>query len=122
VRVREFVQYLSFFPILDSDDFRERLSTMRIEPLGDKVVVKRLEPEQRTAGGIVLPDSAKERPRQGRVLSVGDGRRLSDGSRASLQVREGDRVLFSAYAGAEVVVEREELLIMGEDEILAILD
>jgi len=107
---------------LDSDDFRERLSTMRIEPLGDKVVVKRLEPEQRTAGGIVLPDSAKERPRQGRVLSVGDGRRLSNGSRASLQVREGDRVLFSAYAGAEVVVEREELLIMGEDEILAILD
>jgi chaperonin GroES len=122
MRVREFARHLSFFPILDSDDFRERLSTMRIEPLGDKVVVKRLEPEQRTGGGIVLPDSAKERPRQGRVLSVGDGRRLSDGSRASLQVREGDRVLFSAYAGAEVVVEREELLIMGEDEILAILD
>jgi len=102
--------------------FPERLPTMRIEPLGDKVVVKRLEPEQKTAGGIVLPDSAQERPRQGRVLSVGDGRRLPDGSRVPLQVREGDRVLFSAYAGAQVVVEREELLVMREDEILAILD
>ncbi len=120
--MREFAGVLSFFPIENSNGFREWRSTMRIEPLGDKVVVKRLEPEQKTAGGIVLPDSAKERPRQGRVLSVGDGRRLPDGSRAALQVREGDRVLFSAYAGAEVVVEREELLVMREDEILAILD
>lgn len=122
MRVRESTGVLSYFRIDDSDGFRERRSTMRIEPLGDKVVVKRLEPEQKTAGGIVLPDSAKERPRQGRVLSVGDGRRLADGSRAPLQVREGDRVLFSAYAGAEVVVEREELLVMREDEILAILE
>ena len=95
---------------------------MRLEPIGDKVVVKRLEAEMKTAGGIVLPDSAQEKPKQGRVLSVGDGRVLKDGSRVKLEVREGDRVLFSRYAGAEVVVDKEELLIMSEDEILAILD
>ncbi len=95
---------------------------MKIEPIGDNVVIKRLEPEQRTAGGIVLPDSARERPKQGRVLSVGDGRRLKNGTRVPHLVQEGDRVLFSAYAGSAVVVENEELLIMSEDEILAILE
>lgn len=95
---------------------------MRVEPIGDKVVIKRLEAEAKTTGGIVLPDSAQERPKQGRVLSVGDGRRLKDGSRAAHQVREGDRVLFSSYAGTEVKVNDEELLIMGEDEILAVLE
>ncbi len=95
---------------------------MRVEPLGDKVVVKRLEAEETTAGGIVLPDSARERPQQGRVLSVGDGRLLPDGERASHQVQEGDRVLFTSYAGTDVLVDDEELLIMSEDDILAILD
>jgi chaperonin GroES len=95
---------------------------MRIEPLGDKVVVKRLDAETKTAGGIVLPDSAKEKPQQGRVLSVGEGRRLKDGTRARPQVSEGDRVVFMKYSGAEVVVDDEELLIMGEDEILAVLE
>ena len=95
---------------------------MRVEPLGDKVVIKRLEAEATTAGGIVLPDSAQEKPKQGRVLSVGDGKLLPDGQRAAHQVKEGDRVLFSSYAGTEVVVAEEELLIMGEDDILAILD
>ena len=95
---------------------------MKIEPIGDKVVVKRLEAESRTAGGIVLPDAAREKPREGRVLSVGDGRRLRDGSRMAHQVREGDRVLFLPYGGTEVVVDGEELLIMSEDEILAVLE
>jgi chaperonin GroES len=95
---------------------------MRVEPLGDKVVIKRLEADEKTAGGIVLPDSAQEKPQQGRVLSVGDGRLLPDGRRASHQVSEGDRVLFSSYAGTEVSVEGEDLLIMSEDDILAILD
>jgi chaperonin GroES len=95
---------------------------MRVEPLGDKVVVKRLEAEEMTAGGIVLPDSAKAKPQQGRVLSVGDGRLLPDGERASHQVQEGDRVLFTSYAGTDVLVDDEELLIMSEDDILAILD
>ena len=95
---------------------------MRLEPIGDKVVVKRLEAEVKTAGGIVLPDSAQEKPKQGRVLSVGDGRLMKDGSRVKHEVREGDRVLFSSYAGSEVVIDKEELLIMSEEEILAILE
>jgi chaperonin GroES len=95
---------------------------MRVEPLGDKVVVKRLDAEEKTAGGIVLPDSAREKPKQGRVLSVGDGRMLKDGSRSPHQVREGDRVLFNRYSGTEVIVDNEELLIMSEDEILAVMD
>ena len=95
---------------------------MKLEPIGDKVIIKRLDPEVKTTGGILLPDSAQERPRQGRVLSVGDGRLLKNGTRVPHQVREGDRVLFGAYAGTEVVVDKQELLIMSEDEILAILD
>ncbi len=94
---------------------------MKVVPLGEKVVVKRLEAEEVTAGGIVLPDTAKEKPQQGRVLSVGDGRLLGDGTRVAHQVSEGDRVLFGSYAGTEVVVDGEELLIMSEDEILAIV-
>ena len=95
---------------------------MKVEPLGDKVVVKRLDAEEKTAGGIVLPDSAQDKPRQGRVLSVGDGRLLADGQRASHQVQEGDRIVFSDYAGTDIVVDNEELLIMSEDDILAVLD
>jgi len=95
---------------------------MKVVPLGDKVVVKRLDAEERTAGGIVLPDSAKEKPVQGRVLSVGDGRLLPGGERAGHQVSEGERILFSRWAGVEVVVDGEELLIMGEEDILAVLD
>ncbi len=95
---------------------------MRVEPLGDKVVVKRLESEEQTPGGIVLPDTARDLPRQGRVLSVGDGRMLPDGRRVPHQVREGDRVVFSSYAGTEVVVDDQEVLIMPEDDILAILE
>ena len=95
---------------------------MRVVPLGDKVVVKRLDAEEVTAGGIVLPDTAREQPQEGRVLSVGDGRLLADGSRAPHQIGEGDRVLFTSYAGTEVVVDDQELLIMGEGDILAALD
>jgi len=94
---------------------------MKLVPLGDKVVVKRLEADEKTAGGIFLPDASRERPLQGRVLSVGDGRLLPDGSRAEHQVSEGDRVLFNRYAGTEVVVSGDELLIMDEGEILAIV-
>lgn len=94
---------------------------MRLVPLGEKVVVKRLDAEEVTTGGIVLPDTARTKPRQGRVLSVGDGRLLADGSRAGHQVAEGDRVLFTDYAGSEVVVDGEALLIMDEHEILAVV-
>ena len=95
---------------------------MKVVPLGDKVVIKRLDADETTAGGIVLPDSAQEKPAQGRVLSVGDGLLLPDGSRAAPQVKDGDRVVFQAYGGAEVVVDDEELLIMSEQNILAVLD
>lgn len=94
---------------------------MKVVPLGDKVVIKRLEAEETTPGGIVLPEAAQEKPRQGRVLSVGDGRLLPHGGRAGQEVQEGDRVLFRAYSGTEVEVDGETLLIMGEDEILAII-
>jgi chaperonin GroES len=95
---------------------------MRVEPIGDKIVVKRLDPEEKTAGGIVLPDSAQESPCQGRVLSVGDGRMRSDGERVPHQVSEGDRVIFNRYAGTEVVVDNDQVLIMSEADIWAVLD
>jgi len=94
---------------------------MKIVPLGEKVVIKRTEPSEKTSGGILLPDTARDKPQQGRVLSVGDGRLLADGSRAEHQVSEGDRVLFNQYAGTEVLVDGQELLILSEDEILAVV-
>lgn len=94
---------------------------MKVVPLGDKVAVKPLEADETTAGGVVLPDIARQRPQQGRVLSVGDGRLLPDGTRVDHQVSEGDRVLYPRYAGAEVMVDDEEVLIMNENEILAVV-
>jgi chaperonin GroES len=95
---------------------------MRVVPLGDKVAVKPLEAEESTAGGIVLPDTAREKPQQGRVLSIGDGHLLQDGTRAPHQVQEGDRVLYGRFAGTEVQVADEKVLIMSEDEILAVME
>lgn len=95
---------------------------MKIEPLRDKVVVKRLDAQETTPGGIVLPDSSRDKSIQGRILSVGDGRRLPDGTQVPHQISEGDRVVFSQFAGTEVVVDDEEVLIMGEDDILAVLE
>lgn len=95
---------------------------MKVVPLNDKIVVKRLEAEEKTAGGIVLPDAAKEKPKQGKILSLGDGKLLENGKRATFQVKEGDRVLFTSYAGSEVTVEGEEYLIMSEDDILAVVE
>ena len=95
---------------------------MKVVPLNDKIVVKRLEAEDKTAGGIVLPDTAKEKPKQGKVLSLGDGKLLDTGERARFQVKEGDRVLFTSYAGNEVNVDGDELLIMSEDDILAVVE
>jgi chaperonin GroES len=95
---------------------------MNVVPLNDKIVVKRLEAEERTAGGIVLPDTAKEKPKQGKILSLGNGKLLENGQRARFQVKEGDRVLFTSYSGNEVNVDGEELLIMTEDDILAVIE
>ncbi|HEV3236135.1 MAG TPA: co-chaperone GroES [Gemmataceae bacterium] len=95
---------------------------MKVVPLNDKIVVKRLEAEEKTAGGIVLPDAAKEKPKQGKILSLGDGKLLDNGKRASFQVKEGDRVIFTSYAGTEVTLDGDEYLIMTEDDILAVVD
>ena len=95
---------------------------IQLQPLGDRVVLEREESETTTAGGIVLPDTAKEKPRRGKVVSVGNGRLLEDGSRAELQVAVGDRVLFSSYAGEEFKLGDRELLLMREEDILAIVE
>jgi chaperonin GroES len=89
--------------------------------LGEKVVVRPIDPETQTSGGIVLPDTAREKSQQGRVLSVGDGCHLPDGTRAKPQVSEGDRILFERYAGTKVVVDGEDLLILSEHDILAVV-
>jgi chaperonin GroES len=94
---------------------------MKVVPLNDKIVVKRLEAEEKTTGGILLPDTAKEKPKQGKVLSLGEGKRLDNGKRAPFQVKEGDTVLFTSYAGSEVTVDGEEYLIMTEDDVLAVV-
>ena len=93
----------------------------KVKPLGDKILVKRVEAEAKTKGGIVLPDTAKEKPKEGRVLAVGDGKMLETGKRAEFQVKKGDRILFSAYAGTEVTVDGEELLLMTEEDVLAVI-
>ncbi|MEM5790100.1 MAG: co-chaperone GroES [Syntrophobacteraceae bacterium] len=95
---------------------------MNLRPLNDRVVVKRMEEEQKTAGGIIIPDTAKEKPVQGEVLAAGNGRVLEDGTRRALDVQKGDRVLFGKYAGTEITVEGQEVLIMREDDILAIVE
>ena len=94
---------------------------MKIVPLNDKIVVERLEADDKTAGGIILPDTAKEKPKQGKVLAIGEGKPLDDGGRAKFQVKVGDRVLFSSYAGNEVTLDGKEYLIMTEDDVLAIV-
>jgi chaperonin GroES len=94
---------------------------MKIRPLADKVLIKRLEAETKTKGGIVLPDSAKEKPRRGKVLALGDGKLLDSGKRSEFQVKVGDLVLFTSYGGTELKVDGEEVLIMDESDILAIV-
>jgi chaperonin GroES len=95
---------------------------MKIKPLADKVLVERLEAETKTAGGIVLPDSAKEKPQKGKIISVGGGKVLDDGTVRKLQVKKGDLVLFTSYAGTDVKIGTKEYLIMSESDIMAIIE
>lgn len=95
---------------------------MVIQPLHDKVVVKRLEETEEVRGGIIIPDTAKEKPQRGKVVSVGQGKRTEDGSRIPMTLREGNQVLFTKYGGNEVKIGDQEYLILSEDEILAIID
>ena len=94
----------------------------KLRPLGDKIIVKRVEAETKTKSGIVLPDSAKEKPKRGKIIAIGDGKRLDSGERAPFSVKKGDEVLFTSYAGTEIKVDGEELLIMSEDDVLAVVE
>jgi chaperonin GroES len=95
---------------------------MKIRPLADKVLVERVEAEAKTAGGIVLPDTAKEKPQRGKIVSVGTGKVLEDGTRKEMQVKKGDLVLFTSYAGTEVKINGKEYLIMDESDIMAVIE
>ena len=94
---------------------------MALKPLGDRIVVRPLEAQEKTKGGLVLPDTAKEKPQEAKVLAVGSGRLLDDGAVKALDVRNGDRVLYGKYSGAEVSIQGEDYLILREDEVLAIV-
>jgi chaperonin GroES len=95
--------------------------TMKLKPLSDHVVIKPLEAEEKTAGGILLPDTAKDKPKEGTVVAVGPGRVLDNGEVKALEVKKGDKVLFGGYAGSEVKIDGKELLILSESEILAVI-
>jgi chaperonin GroES len=99
-----------------------RKRKMKIRPLADKVLVQRVEAENKTAGGIVLPDTAKEKPQRGKVVAVGVGKLLDDGSRQKPQVKKGDTVLFTSYAGSEIKMDGKEYLIMSESDIMAVIE
>ncbi len=97
------------------------MAKLNIRPLGDKVIVKRVDAEERTAGGIVLPDSAQEKPKRGIVRAVGDGRLLDDGTRSTLQLNVNDEVVFTSYAGTEIKIRGEEYIIMDESDVLGVI-
>ena len=94
---------------------------MKLRPLHDRVIVKRIEGEERSSGGIIIPDTAKEKPQEGKVIAVGKGKVLENGKVSAMAVKEGDRILFGKYAGTEIKIDGEEHLIMREDDILAIV-
>lgn len=95
---------------------------LKVRPLHDRIIVKRLEEEQKTKGGIIIPDSAKEKPQEGEVLAVGNGKVLDDGKKIALDVKVGDKILFSKYSGTEIKVDGEEYLIIKEDDVQAIVE
>ena len=95
---------------------------MKIRPLQDRIIVKRLDEEEKTKGGIIIPDSAKEKPMEGEIIAVGNGKKTDDGKVLKMDVKAGDRVLFSKYAGTEVQVDGVEHLIMREDDILGVIE
>jgi chaperonin GroES len=101
---------------------RKERQQMKLRPLQDRIIVKRIEEEAKTAGGIFIPDTAKEKPQMGQIVSVGNGKKTEDGKVIPVDVKAGDKVLFGKYAGTEVKVEGEEYLIMREDDILGIIE
>ena len=95
---------------------------MKVKPLHDRVIVKRIEEEEKTKGGIIIPDTAKEKPVEGKIIAVGEGKLSDDGKRIPMDIKAGDRILFGKYAGTEIQIEGEEHLIMREDDIIAIVE
>jgi chaperonin GroES len=95
---------------------------MKVKPLQDRLVVKRLEEEEKTKGGIIIPDAAKEKPQEGRVIAVGEGKVLESGQRSPVSVKAGDKILFGKYSGTEIKIDGEEHLILREDDVLAIIE
>ena len=95
---------------------------MKLRPLQDRILVQRVEEEEKTKGGIIIPDTAKEKPAEGKVIAVGKGKLDDDGKRIPLEIKKGDRILFGKYSGTEVKIEGEEQLIMREDDVLAIIE
>jgi chaperonin GroES len=100
----------------------EEIVKMKIRPLHDRVIVKRIEEEEKTKGGIIIPDTAKEKPSEGKVVAVGKGKLLENGTVQPLEVKKGDKILFGKYAGTDVKIEGAEHLIMREDDIIAIIE
>jgi chaperonin GroES len=95
---------------------------MKLKPLQDRILVQRIEEEKTTKGGIIIPDTAKEKPAEGRVVAVGNGKVGEDGKRIALEIKKGDRILFGKYSGTEVKIEGEEYLILREDDVLGIIE
>ena len=95
---------------------------MKIRPLGDRILVKRIKEEEKSKGGIIIPDTAKEKPQEGKVIAVGKGKYSEEGKLIPIEVKAGDKILFGKYSGSEIVLEGEDHLIMREDDILGILD
>jgi chaperonin GroES len=108
--------------MISVQQLKQEGSTMKIRPLGDRILLKRIEEEDKSKGGIIIPDTAKEKPQEGKVVAVGNGRMLDDGKLVPLEVNKGDRVLFGKYSGTEVNLEGEEHLIVKEDDILGVIE
>jgi chaperonin GroES len=105
------------------DDYlKEEEKPMKLKPLNDRVIVTRVEKEQKTAGGIIIPDTAKEKPQEGKIVAAGPGKLDDKGNRIPMEVKEGDRILFSKYAGTEIKIDGVEHIFMKEDDILAVID
>ena len=95
---------------------------MNVRPLHDRIIVERIEEEEQSSGGIIIPDTAKEKPQEGEVIAVGNGKVLDNGTKIAMEVKVGDKILFGKYSGQEIKIDGEEYLIMREDEVLAVLD
>jgi chaperonin GroES len=108
--------------MISVQQLKQEGSAMKIRPLGDRILLKRIEEEDKSKGGIIIPDTAKEKPQEGKVVAVGKGRMLDDGKLVPLEVKKGDRVLFGKYAGTEVQIKGEEHLIVKEDDILGVIE